>query len=562
MMSMSGSLRMVRFAVAAALVPVIAGCASPLLPPARISASERRNVPDEQLLEALRQDWVLLQDPSLPAAVRAEVVVRYNHNAYLLMRRLRYDIKRAMREKDPTIMPHGIVFRQEGIAPDTMLRDIYEDIVPACDVNIESLQEHYTLPGLGVPMVGVIPAANVNKVGNRHAIGTRGTIQALTVLVEFPKTGEHRAVIRMIPRNRKETYKVGKVTYPLAADISASVEVYWNLTRVKEDRMLGMLRPQELRNTQGLSCIDAYNPQKIPVILTHGLMSSAGTFDNLVNRLLADPVIRANYQFWYYNYPTGVAWTVSAGHYRESIAKVRDEVDPNHTNKNWDHMVVIGHSMGGLITHYSQCVEPWLMLRDQKIGKLDMNKYMDARYVDERLPFAKKHTKLQKDYYFRPVEAARVIYLATPHRGAPMAQYSITGWLMGLVELPQAIVEEVVNVATLQQDMLLMEPSRLTDWFTSGNQLSPDGYSIKGLQGLAVRNVPTHSIIGDRGKNDSPYSSDGVVPYWSSHISWGTETIVPSDHSVQDAPETAEEVKRILYEHLKSVGCHVRMPSK
>jgi len=63
--------------------------------------------------------------------------------------------------------------------------------------------------------------------------------------------------------------------------------------------------------------------------------------------------------------------------------------------------------------------------------------------------------------------------------------------------------------------------------------------------------VPTHSIIGDRGKNDTPDSSDGVVPYWSSHISWGTEKIVPSDHSVQDHPDTAKEISRILKEHLK-----------
>ena len=135
-----------------------------------------------------------------------------------------------------------------------------------------------------------------------------------------------------------------------------------------------------------------------------------------------------------------------------------------------------------------------------------------------------------------------------------MAQSGLIGWLMGLVELPQAIVEELINVATLQEDILLLEPSRLTDWFTSGTQLSPDSYSIQGLKGLAVREVPTHSIIGDRGKGDTPDSSDGVVPYWSSHITWGEEKIVPADHSVQDAPETAEEMKRILKEHLKSIG--------
>ena len=135
-----------------------------------------------------------------------------------------------------------------------------------------------------------------------------------------------------------------------------------------------------------------------------------------------------------------------------------------------------------------------------------------------------------------------------------MAEYSITSWLMGLVELPQTLVQEVLNVATLQQNSVLMDPGRMTQWFTSGDQLSPESYSIKGLYGLQVRNVPTHSVIGDRGRNNSPRSSDGVVPYWSSHIPWGSETIVPADHSVQDDPKTAQDLARVLKAHLRRCG--------
>ena len=536
------------------LMPVmLSGCSAPLLPPAYVSASEREALPDAKLISLLKQDWALLGNKRLDESTRAAALARYNHHAYLLICRYRADIKAAINEQRPHVLPQGVTFKQDGFPAHLRFREVYEDVVPAQDVEIESLQDHFTEPGLGVPLVGVIPAGKENKLDRHHfAITSRGTVQALTMVVEFPNGKDNQVCIRLIPRNRQSKFKVGGVTYPLAADISATIEVYWNLTRVKEDRMLGMLRPQELRDTSGLSSIDSYNPKKIPVILTHGLLSSAGTFDNLVNRLLADPVIREHYQFWYFNYPTGVAWTISARYYRDSILNVRNEVDPHHTNKNWDRMVVVGHSMGGLITHYSQCVEPWKMLRNRNIGKLDMDDYMDARYITEPLPFSGKQSNLQKDYYFRPVNAARVVYLATPHKGAPMAQYSITRWLMGLVELPQAIVQEVFNIATLQQDMLLLEPSKLTEWFTSGDQLSPEGYSIQGLKGLAVRQVPTHSVIGDRGRGDTPDSSDGVVPYWSSHISWGSEKIVPADHSVQDAPETAEELKRILKEHLKS----------
>jgi hypothetical protein len=59
--------------------------------------------------------------------------------------------------------------------------------------------------------------------------------------------------------------------------------------------------------------------------------------------------------------------------------------------------------------------------------------------------------------------------------------------------------------------------------------------------------VPYNTIIGDRGRGDSPNSSDGVVPYWSSHLNGAeSEHIVPSGHGAHQNPQAIAEVLWIL----------------
>ena len=62
--------------------------------------------------------------------------------------------------------------------------------------------------------------------------------------------------------------------------------------------------------------------------------------------------------------------------------------------------------------------------------------------------------------------------------------------------------------------------------------------------------VPYNTIIGDRGRGDSPNSSDGVVPYWSSHMDGAqSEDIVPSNHSAHQDPQAITAVLNILKKH-------------
>ena len=98
--------------------------------------------------------------------------------------------------------------------------------------------------------------------------------------------------------------------------------------------------------------------------------------------------------------------------------------------------------------------------------------------------------------------------------------------------------------------------------YTGGSDVLPDG--VNGLAPgnpllitMATRRVvpPCHSIIGNRGlPGPLAQSSDGIVPYWSSHLSYSnSEVIVPGPHSCYDYPESIAELKRILHVHLASL---------
>lgn len=532
---------------------LLVSCSAPLIPEPRPSRALGQHsvltdtCGETESLNRLRQDWQVLWNPKQTETERQQAMSRYNAELLELLRHWRY-----LTVKEGILPLEDTDIRYDGKITAKGMMKLFSDVVPSADIPKENLEEHYSVPGLGVPMVGIIPPENVGNAEKTIAIKSRGTVCNMTAVLTFDAKGKPR--LEFIQRHRTETYRNGRRTLPLAGNFSAPIEIYWDLTQIRKDRYLGLLRPQKLRDTTGLTCMEQYDPNKIPVILTHGLASSAATFDQLVNRLMEKEEVRRHYQFWYFNYPTGTAWTQTATLYRQALEDVRKKLDPQHSNRNWDRMVVIGHSMGGLITHYSQCLEPWKMLEAANHGRaLRIRPLLNEHYVNHPLPISAHQLEpFRRDYCFAPVKAGMVVYMATPHKGAPLAHYRIIATLTRLVHLPQALLQEAYNLATLQEDLIIINPSKLTEWFTSVNQLSPGSYSIRGLQGLAVRDVPTHSFIGNQGAcGPLEETTDGIVPYWSSHFEKGTETIIPTDHHVQDAAETAEKLADILCDYAK-----------
>jgi hypothetical protein len=81
---------------------------------------------------------------------------------------------------------------------------------------------------------------------------------------------------------------------------------------------------------------------------------------------------------------------------------------------------------------------------------------------------------------------------------------------------------------------------------TSIHGLSPDSRFLRILDDTKPV-VPTHSILGDRGRGDLWTGSDGVVPYSSAHFPAAeSEVVVPTGHGGFTHPDAVAELKRIL----------------
>jgi hypothetical protein len=138
----------------------------------------------------------------------------------------------------------------------------------------------------------------------------------------------------------------------------------------------------------------------------------------------------------------------------------------------------------------------------------------------------------------------RIIFVSTPHRGSTLATGGIGALGMRLIRLPLKVVSaipESVAAAIAPND----DPRKYRVP-TSISGLSPSNPLFKALDKLPIE-APHNSIIGDRGRGDTPNSSDGVVPYWSSHLdSAQSELIVPTDHGAMKSPKAVAEIRRIL----------------
>ena len=144
----------------------------------------------------------------------------------------------------------------------------------------------------------------------------------------------------------------------------------------------------------------------------------------------------------------------------------------------------------------------------------------------------------------------RVIFISTPHRGSYQALGVLGSLASWLVNLPGRFAGMSLELLTLQKEGVVL--GGVSGIPTSITNMNPNNRFIQHLASIPIADgIVAHSIIAVDSDAPLEEAGDGVVKYKSAHIDGvASEKIVRSSHSVQGNPETIQEVKRILLEHL------------
>jgi pimeloyl-ACP methyl ester carboxylesterase len=436
------------------------------------------------------------------------------------------------------------------------------------DYEIQTLRNRHTTYGLGVPLIAVRRSPKDQDDQEKYyAKGLSYSVTALMRCVQPTdggRTGESKTcVLEFFDPLTANQIQLASKWVPLETDLTTPLAFFLDSPdfRKRNRATEGLLNPNHSQAKRGLYMLEPYDPKRIPVLMVHGLWSSPMTWMDMFNDLRSFPEIRERYQFWFYLYPSGQPFWISATQLRSDLAKMRDAFDAPRRDRSLDQMVLVGHSMGGLVSRMQTIDsgdEFWRIVSDSPV------KDADQALAQIRGPEDDRH-KLVSTLFFKPNQSVkRVITIGTPHRGSEFAN-DYTRWLARkFIKLPRLAVTTGNRLAddnpSLFKDTQMLTVANAIDSLAPESPIFPVMMRAKRAPGVKYHNIigvlENPSLISGRAGR-----GDGIVEFSSATMDdVDSELIVDAHHtSIHMTGKTIFEVRRILLEHLRELDSNDRV---
>lgn len=430
-----------------------------------------------------------------------------------------------------------------------------DELLPAAGLAFRGLRSIYRRDGFGAELVAVLPVRvqrSAWTVGAGEAtvplewseLSTRNR----TALLRFESAtlqqllGTREAILTLHDPLQEDAVTLHGQPVPLAGNFSAGPGVWLARSDFSRQSLRALLGRGPGLDHPRLYLLQPYDPQRRVIVLLHGLASSPEAWVNVANELLGDEALRRGFQAWLVHYPTNLPLAANHAAVRSLLQQALCQLDPTGESPAGQGMVLIGHSMGGILARLmvSSADRQLLHWAETELG-IDPAGFEDGP------------AGLEAVLRFGPMDGVgRVIFIATPHRGTAVAEQTLARWFSGLIRLPRTFVEAFEQALQAGATETTADPL-LAALPTSIDQLSEHDAFIQAAAGLPISDrIEYHSIIARlHAEGVLESSDDGLVPYRSAHLDGSaSEKVIVSGHSVQESAAAILEIRRILHRDL------------
>jgi hypothetical protein len=386
--------------------------------------------------------------------------------------------------------------------------DSFNELVPVGFYYDKNLRHQFVECGLGCPVVAIRKNRCHDAPANTYFL--KQTPFAATAIL-CPNTQPWLGTVSEQSQNLNEVglilynplkvsnVQYSNVNYRLAADITSPLgalgqQTNWN--PVEE-----YIRPETDPNLAGLRMLEPYQPQKTPILFVHGLFSDPQTYLEMANQIRAQADLNEKYQIWVYRYPTGGNFFLSAAHLRQQLESLIAECSVKNPENHLDSMVIIGHSLGGLMAKL-QVSSSGTTLWDS-VARVPFNQIVAT---------PEQRQSLSSQFFFAASPNIKTaIFIATPNEGSPWAKRPAG-------KVASKMVKYSRNQTQLHRELIAQNPNIFSTTMqrrspTSIDLMHPDNELLHAIQHLPLAPwVRSYAIAGTGGTVYSRMGpSDGVI---------------------------------------------------
>lgn len=484
------------------------------------------------------------------------------------------------------------------------------DLISIYDYRLADLQVNSTRSGLGVGFVGslqdrysapTLSTLTANADANNDDIKSRihPMGHLLLTAIITPKGNTLKEVLLadefdayfFDPYTTKEVNILGK-SYPLSASFSSTYATWLSENNLQRTSLLNMIAKKDSATMPELFMLSPYNPNQKVIIMIHGLASSPTTWVNLTNNLLADPILRDNYQVWQVFYATNLPILENRYQIHKLINQSFNSTDPTGANPASQNAILIGHSMGGVISRMllsdDELLPKLSTLEDREPSGSEIieDTVKAATATDEsamsheqnlaasRLLTKAYNNELSERFTLRSLpQIGTAVFISAPFRGTDYADRWFTRAARRVIRLPlnltKSVTETITNIGV--EDNIENNLLGLLYLQNGADQLSDRSAFVELTADINIKDgVRYHTIVGDHqglASNDGSAVrtgdlSDGIVPYTSSHLeNSNSETIITGRHNIHENPKTILQLRKILHEEINTPRPNANKPA-